>query len=400
MLTRFCVGNFKAFESVKMELAPLTILLGANSSGKSSILHALVLLKQSLRGGDYRVPLTFGGPLIDLGNIRNVGWQGQTSLSFELEWDNGDGIAFRVRPQRRAGLLVDKEDFTIRHSGKSYRLEKSDPVEPWYFSFFLPLEQITLFGEGGTKGRALMAVNATLQDFFSNLRYLGPLRESFREIPFSGEEPESVGPDARYLIPFLWFRSDVVGRISSWLREQGLAIGLEVKETARGSGRWAAYLVEKEGRRVNLADTGFGYSQSIPVLAELYGAPEGSLILIEQPELHLNPRLAVWMGDVLVSAVEEGRCILVETHSEHILLRIRRRMAEGRLSSDKVALYFTRRSLEEGKSYLDRIPLDERGQPEKWPEGFWSEELYESFHLTKALLRRTEVTDGTALDCR
>lgn len=393
MLISLRLRNFKAFEDVRVEFAPLTILLGANSSGKSSILHALVLLKQSLRGGDYRVPLTFGGPLMNLGSIRDIGWQGQTSLSFELEWDNGDGIAFQVRPQRRTGLLVEKEGFTIRHNGKSYQLEENDPVEPWYFSFVLRFGQSTLLGKeaegevGKEKGHALMAVNATLQDFFSYLRYVGPLRESFREIPFSGEEPESVGPDARYLIPFLKFRPEVVENIGSWMRERELATGLEIKETARGSGRWAAYLLEKEGRRVNLADTGFGYSQLIPVLAELYGAPKESLILIEQPELHLNPRLAVWIGDALLSAVEKGKCILVETHSEHILLRIRRRMAEGRLSSEKVALYFARRSLEEGRSYLDRIPLDERGQPIEWPKDFWSEDFEESFHLTKALLQ-------------
>lgn len=386
MLRFLRLVNFRAFEEVRIEFAPLTVLVGANSTGKSSILHALVLLKQSLRGGDYRVPLTFSGPLINVGRLEEVGWQGQTLLQFELEWENSDGIAFQVKPSRAASLRVAKESFTITRGGKKYSLQEREIVEPWYFSFFVSGPLAPLDRERAEIAQALLAVNATITDFFSRLRYIGPLRESFREIAFSGEEPESVGPDARFLIPFLRFRPDVTDRVSRWLQERGLAAGLEVQETAKRSGRWAAYLVEKEGRRVNLADTGFGYSQLIPVLAELYGAPEGSLILIEQPELHLNPRLAVWIGDALISAVQDKKSVLVETHSEHIVLRLRRRIAEGQLPSEQVALYFARRSLEEGKSYLDRIHLDEKGQPtQPWPDGFWGEDSEEAFHLARAV---------------
>ena len=379
MLRYMRLENFRAFDKVTVEFAPLTVLLGANSTGKSSILHALILLKQSLRGGDYRIPLTFSGPLINLGLLKDVGWQGRDHLLFGLQWDSGQGVEFSVKPRQGVSLSTSKEDFLFRFDDEQYELRKKDKVTPWYFSFdFSRSEQITPFGEE-KEARALREVNATITDFFTRLRYVGPLREPFRETPFSGEEPESVGPDARYLIPFLKSRPDVTRRIGEWLRERGLAAGVEVRETAEGSGRWAAYILEEEGgRRINLADTGFGYSQLIPVLAELYGAPEGSLILIEQPELHLNPRLTVWMGDVLFSAIDEGKAVLAETHSEHIVLRLRRRVAEGVLPADQLALYFASRSLEEGKSYLQRIELDEAGQPvERWPEGFWSEDYEE-----------------------
>jgi len=387
MLRYVRLKNFRAFDEVEVEFAPLTVLLGANSTGKSSILHALILLKQSLRGGDYRVPLTFGGPLINLGRLRDVGWQEKRQLFFRLDWDNARGIEFLVAPRQKTGLSTWKEHFRFQFDDKWYKLQDEE-VAPWYFSFeFSRSEQATLFEE--EKARALREINATITDFFTHLRYVGPLREPFRETPFSGEEPESIGPDARYLIPFLKFHPEVTERIGTWLQRRGLAAGLEVRETARGSGRWAAYILEEEGRRINLADTGFGYSQLIPVLAELYGAPEKSMILIEQPELHLNPRLAVWMGDVLLAAVQEGKAVLVETHSEHIILRLRRRVAEGVLPADQVTLYFARRSLREGKSYLKRIELDEAGQPlERWPEGFWGEDYDEAFHLARAALER------------
>ncbi len=108
MLKLMRLGNFRAFDEVSVEFAPLTVLLGANSTGKSSILHALILLKQSLRGGDYRVPLTFGGPLINLGRLKDVGWQGKNRLLFELQWDGGQGVEFLVAPRQRVGLSTSR----------------------------------------------------------------------------------------------------------------------------------------------------------------------------------------------------------------------------------------------------------------------------------------------------
>jgi len=394
MLKFMQLENFRAFDKVSVKLAPLTVLVGANSTGKSSILHALILLKQSLRGGDYRVPLTFGGPLLDLGRFQEVLWQRKGELFFHLEWDTDQGLEFRVARRQKAGLTSVKEAFCFQLNDRWYPLQQKDEVTPWYFSFEFSLPETGLqpsLNLGLESPRALREVNAAITDFFSRLRYVGPLRESSRDVSFSGEVPEGIGPGARYLIPFLQFRSDVTERISNWLQERNLAAGLLVRETAKGSGRWAAYLLEKEGRRINLADTGFGYSQLIPVLAELYGAPEGGLILIEQPELHLNPRLAVWMGDVLVAAAQESKAVLVETHSEHILLRLRRRLAEGEFSANRLALYFARRSLEEGKSYLQRVELDEAGQPvERWPEDFWGEDYEEAFYLAKAASKRQQ----------
>ncbi len=377
--------NFKAFEEADVELAPLTVLLGANGTGKSAILHALVLLKQSLRGGDYRVPLTFGGPLIDLGGLQNVQWQHQSSnaLFFHLAWDNGHAVAFEVTSRQKVGLVVNRGEFRVKVDGQEYHIESDDVATPWYFSFDVtgPTE----------KRQAFLNVNATIREFFDALRYVGPLRQPSREYPFSGEAPESVGPDAQYLIPFLLAHSEITERISAWLRKQKLADALEVRETARGSGRWAVYLVEskKHRWRWNLVDTGFGYTQLIPMLAELYGAPPGGLVLVEQPELHLHPRLAVEVGDLLAEAVEEGKRLVVETHSEHLVLRIRRRIADGKLSADQVALYFVERSHKGGRSTLKRIPLNELGQLEQgWPDDFWGDKYKEALQLMRVLAER------------
>ena len=91
---------------------------------------------------------------------------------------------------------------------------------------------------------------------------------------------------------------------------------------------------------VNLADAGFGGSQVIPIIVEGFFAQEDSLILLEQPEIHLHPRAQGVLGDLLVDIANEGRRLIVATHSEHMLGRIQTNIAEGSISKDDVAVYY------------------------------------------------------------
>jgi predicted ATPase len=94
----------------------------------------------------------------------------------------------------------------------------------------------------------------------------------------------------------------------------------------------------------NLADIGFGASQTLPIIVESFYASPGSLILVEQPEIHLHPKVHSTFGDLFIKAVNENiRTFIIETHSEHILARVRRRIAEGRIDKNKVAIYYFER---------------------------------------------------------
>ena len=118
----------------------------------------------------------------------------------------------------------------------------------------------------------------------------------------------------------------------------------------------------------------------------LYG-PEGSLILAEQPEIHLNPRLQSGLADLFSSFVQQGRRVLVETHSEHLLLRLRRLVAEGQLKSSDLALYYIERS--GNTSTVRNVPVQSNGhiQSEDWPVGFFEDSLREAFDLAAAQTR-------------
>ncbi len=142
------------------------------------------------------------------------------------------------------------------------------------------------------------------------------------------------------------------------------------------------------GAPVNLADTGYGVAQVLPVLLQLYFSRPGQLVFIEEPELHLNAAAQRALFDLVHEFVSTGRQIVVETHSEHFLLRLRRRSVEQPELREIVRLYFVDRVGDH--STLTSLPLTEDGRVDNWPVGFLDEAFEESLELMKQLDARAE----------
>lgn len=152
----------------------------------------------------------------------------------------------------------------------------------------------------------------------------------------------------------------------------------------------------------NVHDVGFGISQVLPIILEIVLARQGTTIIVEQPELHLHPRAQAALGDLFIVATNSGVKLLVETHSEHLLLRLRRRIAEttsGQLAdmpdrhlySKDVAVYFVDRR--DGRSSSERVMLDHRGSIGTLPptlKNFFSDDIIEVLKLTDATFRIQE----------
>ena len=128
-------------------------------------------------------------------------------------------------------------------------------------------------------------------------------------------------------------------------------------------------------------------NQILPVIALCYYAPPGSVLLLEQPEIHLHPRVQAGLADVLIDAVKtRGIQVIVESHSEHLLRRLQRNIAEEKVSSQETALYFC--EIEAGVSRLTELQVDMYGNIENWPDGFFGDEFEEIAAMQKAILRR------------
>lgn len=127
---------------------------------------------------------------------------------------------------------------------------------------------------------------------------------------------------------------------------------------------------------VNITDVGFGISQILPIIVQSFKS-NGDLILIEQPEIHIHPKLQAEMGSMFAEACENNNFI-IETHSENILLRLKKMVRTGKLDKDKLSIIYVDKT-EEG-SICCPIRLDDNGDfVDKWPKGFFEESLEELF---------------------
>ena len=235
--------------------------------------------------------------------------------------------------------------------------------------------------------------------------YLGPLRDyPRREYQWSGSRPLGVGHRGERAVDAILASQvdgEKIGRgrgkrqftveeyVAYWLKELGLIHNFTIKEIAPGT-RLYRVKVKKfaSSPEVLITDVGFGVSQLLPVLVLLYYVPAGSTVLLEQPEIHLHPAVQSGLADVLIDAYKvKGIQTIVESHSEHLLRRLQRRMAEEELDPEKdIALYFC--ELRKGTSKLTTLELDLFGNIQNWPEGFFGDEFGEIAAMQQTILER------------
>ena len=176
--------------------------------------------------------------------------------------------------------------------------------------------------------------------------------------------------------------------IAHWLREIGLIHEFDVREIAKGSNLYQARVrQDRSSPEAILTDVGFGVSQVLSALVLLYNVPEGATVLMEQPEIHLHPFVQSGLADVILTVARTRNVqVIVESHSEHLLRRFQRRVAEGEMAPEDVTLYFT--SMTQGSADLRRLELDESGKIRNWPDNFFGDELGEIAAISVADLRR------------
>ena len=234
---------------------------------------------------------------------------------------------------------------------------------------------------------------APLSRFLASLVYLGPLRRHpERHYEFNGDTTDYVGQSGEYLPSILFEDQELVKQTNSDLERLGVKYEVKLSKFQDDEGSpsniFALRLVDTETKTyASLRDVGFGLSQVLPIVAQSR-LSEKKTLLIEQPEIHLHPAHQAELGDMFIRSAlgEQKNTLLLETHSEHLLLRIMRRMREtstGTLPEgaiavrpEDVAVLFV--ESDGSQSIVREMPLDERGELVKaWPGGFFEEGLRE-----------------------
>ena len=235
---------------------------------------------------------------------------------------------------------------------------------------------------------------AVIEREFSKLFYLGPLREFPQRIYVaSGQAPNDVESRGQRAVDVLWFahRSShedtkkIEQEVRNWFNKFAIAKDIKLDRIGKGSNYYRLVITDPAtGTEVNFVDVGFGASQTLPIIIQSFYAPKDSILLIEQPEIHLHPKAQSILGDLFIKAVNEAdRTFIIETHSEHILARVRRRIAEKEIDKEKVAIYYFE-ATKDG-TIIKEVTLNDKGQYVDFPEGFFEEDLNEAFEHLKAM---------------
>jgi predicted ATPase len=174
-------------------------------------------------------------------------------------------------------------------------------------------------------------------------------------------------------------------RVNKWLSKFQLKVTVsEIKDIIH------QITVHQHGLNLDITDVGFGISQILPVIVQGFLSRENSLTIIEQPEIHLHPKMQAELADLFIDVIYSNNKIvnkrlLIETHSEYLLKRLRRRIAEGILNSSDVGLYFIHpRNSESDCARIENITIDKSGMF-NWPVDFYSEDLIDTVEFLKHL---------------
>jgi len=458
MLSRLRVKGFKSWaDTGELKLAPLTGLFGTNSSGKTSILQVLLMLKQTAESPDRKRVLHTGDErsLVDLGDYGSImhNYDMDGDLCFDVSWglpeplkikdpeqqdvllEETNALAFHAILRRamtgtvraklgypvvteftyslaggsrfgmaRTSRLGVKDEYDLIAECDGYKAERTHgrawrlpaPVKCYGF----PDEAVGYYQNTGFLPDLALA----FERMCGRLFYLGPLREyPRRSYVWTGEKPSDVGRRGELAVPALLAsrdpemlismgrgtrRQSVEERVAEWLSEMGMIESFSLRPIAENHREYELRIKRsKSSAPVLLTDVGFGVSQVLPVLVLCYYVPEGSTVLLEQPEIHLHPFVQAFLADVFIDATRRRNIqIIVESHSEHLLRRLQRRIAEGKVSHDDTALYFCRQ--QDGESAAEPLDVDMSGNIRNWPQDFFGDQMGEAVAMTEAAMKR------------
>jgi predicted ATPase len=171
--------------------------------------------------------------------------------------------------------------------------------------------------------------------------------------------------------------------IAKWLKTMGLLESFTVRPIAEHRKDYEVLVKTSHSTtEVTLPDVGFGVSQVLPVIVECFYAQPNTTVLLEQPEIHLHPSVQSALADLFIETVqskengtERAVQLIVESHSEHLLRRLQRRVAEGVIRPEEVALYFCKRG--QNGSVIEPLEINLFGDIKNWPDDFFGDEMGE-----------------------
>ena len=410
-ITALSVSGYKSLSRrQRLEIRPLTILAGANSSGKSSVMQPILLLKQTREASYDPGPLLLNGTNVRfttadqlLSRTAANTYADELHIGLETAPYGSVELVFK-RPPRKS---LDLDRMIFQEETKSIVLQQNmskeeisevvpEPLRHWEtiqlqrgrrkVQWVLRRERcfftVRLSVPGFPIGPPFPSYPFGIPDVSEHIQkiiHLPALRGNpERTYPTTAVGTKFPGTFQEYTasIVALWQTTNDrrLRRLQRALEKLGLTWTVSVQtldetQVELQVGRLPHRSRAQKDGQVNVADVGYGVSQVLPVLVALFAASPGQLVYIEQPEIHLHPRAQTALAEVLADAAKRGVRVVVETHSDLLLLGLQTLVAEGNFAPELIKLHwFSRRK--DGSTQIESADLDESGAFGEWPVDF------------------------------
>ncbi|OFW86948.1 MAG: hypothetical protein A3J37_08845 [Alphaproteobacteria bacterium RIFCSPHIGHO2_12_FULL_45_9] len=442
MIDYLYIENFKCITKQKFEFSRINIFCGPNNSGKSTVLAVLNLIAQTLHDNPTDASLVLNGKYENLGTfhdfIRNHNIRskfcfeiGLGSFNFRYEYKYRTqrreieliGFSLRENDKPIYSYISKEDNYDVKIGGKS--LEKFETSKSKRRPFIkglilldMVLRSLRMSGTHHSKqlesniednkysdeintfinaDRTLMKAFSRLRRAFDGFDTLGAFRERpTRTYMFSGESPIQVGRTGASAIDMLVSdksrrgsqNKNLVRKTSEWFIKSGMAAGLEIN--ALTSRHYEICIKDESKGQHNLCDVGFGCSQVLPVLVSTFAFESrnaydelggGSILIIQEPEIHLHPNAQAELGTLFANASQAGQ-IFIETHSPYLILRLQSEVAQEHILANSINTFYVQRK-KDGAAFTHMHLLNNGLFKDKWPEGFFPHRHEETLNLAR-----------------
>lgn len=380
MITRLSLTNFKCFKSSNIKIAPLTVLAGINSVGKSTVIESMLLLRESQKRSE--------NPDIPAFNLRLNNQYMHLGTDRDVLCDFSDNSEIRIKLYDTSGK---ERMFDGAWSTKVN--EKSEPssiLQPIY----MPQRKgdVEIFFRS-----ALFAKNSSQYiDFsFISADRLGP-RSRFEVPDESVEMNHNIGSKGEYAAFYFYHMSgqkmpltgmadsgetkNIGFQVTKWMGYISPGYQIHAKVERDMDAALLSYAQNNGAKDRRSANVGFGLTYTFPIVLALLTVSSGGLVILENPEAHLHPKAQSMIGELIARAVQNGAQVILETHSDHIINGIRVAIKEKRLDSHKLLInFFSEPSKDISDPVITEIHADNEGKLSEWPQDFmseWEENLF------------------------
>jgi AAA15 family ATPase/GTPase len=387
-ITKISISGFKSIANeCSIEIRPLTILAGANSSGKSSIMQPILLMKQTLESSTDYGALRLSGDNLNFTSAKQIlsySPKGEQTDSLTVGMELANSYKFKntfKKPLNKAINLIESIYYdgdgeikaaigmstkeileTLPLSAKTSYLLDNQPLSIFRYFCFNVFVYYTGYDLSPT-------------DIFYNpypmfvipiekILHVKGLRSLERILPVTGIGQNFSGNFEKYIASLIYSwqtsESDKLQVLNTYLHTLALSKKIEATEINDTQIELKVSRTFDSDDMVNIVDVGSGVSQILPVLVALVAAEPEQLVYLEEPEIHLHPRAQANLGEIIVDAANRGVRVVLETHSDLLLRRIQSLVAEDKISADKAILHWFSRD-EHGFTQVTSTPLNETG---------------------------------------